>query len=1045
MLSRLIDWSVRHRTVVLLSTLFITLAGLLALWRTPVDALPDLSDVQVVVVTDAPGQAPQVVEDQVTTPLTNALLSVPGSRVVRGFSYFGVSFVYVIFDEGTDTYWARSRVLESLGSAAGALPSGMVPRIGPDASGAGWVYQYVLTSAQHSLAQLRALQDWLMRPQLSRVEGVAEVAPVGGFVQQYQVVVDPLRMRAYGLNPATVADAIRQANIDGGGRAIEVAETEIMVRVKGYLSGREDLERIVLKTRTGTPVLLRDIARIELGPDERRGLAEFNGEGETVSGIVVARHGHNALSVIEGVRQKLAEVQAALPEGVSVQTVYDRSHLIHRAVATLRNTLLEEAAIVALVCAVFLMHLRSSLVVILMLPVGMLVAFIGMRLLNIPSNIMSLGGVAIAVGTMVDAAIVMVENAHRHLERLPPGSDRRERHAAIATACKEVGPALFTSLLIITVSFVPVFALQAQEGRLFAPLAWTKTWIMAGSAVLSVTLVPVLMLIFMRGPMVREQANPVQRALVRVYRPLIERVLKHRVPVVAAAVVLGVLTLWPASRLGSEFMPTLNEGTLFYMPTGQPAMSVTTAAELLQKQDRIIRSFPEVQAVLGKAGRALTATDPAPLEMFETLIELRPEHEWRSGMTLERLVSQLDQALQFPGVSNAWTMPIKARTDMLSTGIRSALGVKVFGKDLGQIEQTARAVEAELRKIPGTSSAYAERVTAGWYLDIEPDRLNMARHGVRMEELRAVLASAVGGEVLTTLIEGRQRFGVSLRYPRALRDEPDKILSNVLVPVASEGAPALVPLGEMARVQIRQGATSIRTENNLLVGYVYVDVQGRDLGSYVRQAKQAVAQHVALPEGAFLAWSGQYEYMERASERLQLVVPLTLMLIVLLLYFHFRNWTQTLIVLLSLPFALLGGVWFMWAAGYPMSVASAVGFVALAGVAAETGIVMLIYLDQAWRARQGVSLQAGPTELQAAIMEGAVGRVRPKMMTVVAVIAGLLPILWSSGTGAEVMRRIAAPMVGGMLSSAVLTLVVIPAVYSLTIGFRLSRTARTNE
>lgn len=1039
MLSRWIEWSVRHRTLVLVGCLLIALAGAVALWRTPIDALPDLSEVQVVVITDAPGQAPQLVEDQITYPLTSALQGVPGAQVVRGFSYFGASFVHVVFQEGTDIYWARSRVLESLTSSSAQLPAGITPRLGPDASGVGWVYQYALTSAQHSLAELRALQDWLLRPQLGRAPGVAEVAPVGGFVQQYQVVVDPLRLRSYGLGLGDVADAIRQSNVDTGGRSLELAETEYMVRARGYLRGREDLETLVLRSRAGTPVLLRDVARVELGPDERRGLAELDGEGEVVSGIVVARHGHNALSVIEGVRQKLAEVQAALPQGVSIRTVYDRSELIHRAIDTLRNTLLEEALIVALVCAIFLMHLRSSLVVILMLPVGVLMAFIGMRWLDIPSNIMSLGGVAIAVGAMVDAAIVMVENAHRHLERLPADHDDRQRRAAIVSACREVGPALFNSLLIITVSFVPVFALQAQEGRLFAPLAWTKTLTMAASALLSVTLVPVLMVLFLRGPLVSEQRNPVQRGLVRLYRPLIDGVLRHRRAVVGLAAVLSLLSLVPAWRLGSEFMPTLDEGTLFYMPTGQPAMSVTTASQLLQKQDRIIRSFPEVQSVLGKAGRALTATDPAPIEMFETLIVLQPRERWRSGMTLERLVAELDRALQFPGVANAWTQPIKARTDMLSTGIRTPLGVKVFGQDLGQIAQLAQAVEATLRQIPGTASAYAERVNGGWYLDIEPDRLQMARYGVRMEALRAVLASAVGGEVLTTLIDGRQRFGVSLRYPRDLRDDPQQIMQQVLVPVAGEGAG--IPLGQLAQVHVREGATSIRTENAMLVGYVYVDVQGRDLGSYVHQAREAVAAQVNLPPGAFLAWSGQYEHMQRASARLLLVVPLTLALIVGLLYANFRRWTPVLIVLVSLPFALVGGLWLMWAMGYPMSVASAVGFVALAGVAAETGIVMLIYLEQAWQARcarlEGRTPDA--TDLQAAIVEGAVGRVRPKMMTVTAIIAGLLPIVWSHGAGADVMRRIATPMLGGMLSSALLTLLVIPALYSLLMQRHLVR------
>lgn len=1043
MLTALIERSARHRVAVLLAAFFISLLGIWSLVKTPVDALPDLSDVQVVVVTDYAGQAPHVVEDQVTYPLTTALLGVPKSKVVRGFSNFGVSFVYVIFDEGTDIYWARSRVLESLKSLGADLPPNVSPRLGPDADGTGWVYQYVVAGLQQGLAELRSLQDWLLRPQLSRAAGVAEVASVGGFVQQYQVVVDPIKLRAYGLSLSRVTAAIRNSNVEVGGRTLELSETEYMVRGRGYLRGKTDLENIVIQSRAGTALTLGEVAQIVLGPDERRGIAEWNGQGEVVSGIAVARFGQNALMVIDNVKQKLAEVRSALPSGVSIQPVYDRSELIERAIHTLSTTLLEEALIVALVCTIFLLHWRSSLVVMVMMPVGVLMAFIGMHWLGINANIMSLGGVAIAMGTVVDAAIVMIENAHKHLEALPEQHDKHARMQAIVRACQEVGPALFFSLMIITVSFLPVFSLEDQEGRLFSPLAWTKTLVMGSCALLSVSLVPVLMLVFIRGKIRPENANPAHRWLVRIYRPMIQRVLNFPRRTVMVAVGVSLAAVWPAMHLGSEFMPTLNEGTLLYMPTGQPAMSVTTAAQLLQVQNKIIKSFPEVESVFGKSGRAQTATDPAPIEMFETVIHLKPESQWRSGVDVDSLVAELDKALQFPGVANSWTMPIKARIDMLSTGIRTPVGIKVFGENLDQIEEAAKAIELEIKQIPGTSSAYAERVTGGWYADIEPDRLKMARYGVLMSDLREIIASALGGEVLTTVIDGRQRIGVAVRYPRDMRDDPQKIMSNVLVQTADDasGRSTLVPLGEMASVHIKKGAPSIRTENTLLVGYVYVDVQGRDIGSYVAQARQAVAEHVHLPPGVFLAWSGQYEYMERAQARLQVVVPVTLLVIALLLYWNFRSWVQTGIVLLSLPFALVGGYWFMWAMGYHMSVASAIGFIALAGVAAETGIVMLIYLDQAWQ-RKLINLGQQPvhmSDIRSAIVDGAVGRVRPKMMTVAAVIAGLMPILWSSGAGSEVMKRIAAPMVGGMLSSAILTLLVIPAVYALVMARKHDR------
>jgi len=1042
MLNRLIEWSARNVFLVLLATLAIVGAGVHAVLKTPLDALPDLSDAQVILYTEYPGQAPQVVEDQVTYPLTTAMLSVPKSKVVRGFSFFGASFVYVIFEDGTDIYWARSRVLEYLTSLAGRLPQGVTPQLGPDATGVGWVYQYVVLAKNKTLAELRTLQDWYLRYQIAKAQGVAEVASIGGFVRQYQVVVDPRKLQAYGVPITQVAKVIRDSNRDVGGRVIEMAESEFMVRGKGYLRGKSDIEQLVVKSERGVPVLLRDVARVEIGPDERRGLTELNGEGEVVSGIVMARYGQNALEVIGNIKGKIAEIASGLPEGVTIETVYDRSELILRAIANLKTTLLEESAIVALVCVVFLLHVRSALVAIVMLPVGVLIAFIAMRTLGINSNIMSLGGIAIAIGAMVDAAIVMIENAHKHLERLKPGESRS---AAMVAACREVGPALFFSLLIITVSFLPVFTLEAQEGRLFSPLAYTKTFAMAGAALLSVTLVPVLMLLFIRGHIVSEAKNPVNRLMIWVYRPLIAWVMRWKLLTVVVALAALAASLYPASRLGSEFMPTLNEGTLFYMPTGLPAMSVTKAAELLQTQDKIIKSVPEVASVFGKAGRAQTATDPAPLEMFETVINLKPESEWRAGMTIDKLIAELDQALQIPGIANSWTMPIKARIDMLSTGIRTPIGIKVFGKDLGEMEKLAKEIEAAVRSVPGTTSAYAERLTGGLYLDIEPDRAQLARYGLAVGELQEVIATALGGETVTTTVEGRERFGVSVRYPRELRSDPQTIASQVLVPVAGEMGkqPGMIPLGQLATVRISKGAPAIRTENALLSAYIYVDIRDRDIGGYVHDAQAAVRDKVKFPPGYYATWSGQFEYMERAKEKLKIVVPVTLGIIFVLLYLNFRRLTETLIVMLSVPFALVGGVWLMWWLGYNLSVAVAVGFIALAGVAAETGVVMLIYLDHALQRikteREAAGQRLERTDLYAAVMEGAVERVRPKMMTVVAIMAGLLPIMWSNGAGSEVMRRIAAPMVGGMISSTILTLVVIPALYALVKEWSLFR------
>ncbi|MCU0506812.1 MAG: CusA/CzcA family heavy metal efflux RND transporter [Anaerolineae bacterium] len=1029
MLARIIEWSVRNVFLVLLATAALVAAGVYAVLRTPLDALPDLSDVQVIVYTEFPGQAPQVVEDQVTYPLTTAMVSVPRSKVVRGFSFFGASFVYIVFEDGTDIYWARSRVLEYLNSVSGRLPRGVAPTLGPDATGVGWVYQYAVLGEQRSLAELRTIQDWYLRYQLSKAQGVAEVASVGGFVKQYQVTVDPLKLRAFGVPASAVTRVIRESNIDVGGRVVELSETEYMVRGKGYLRGVSDLEMLVLKAERGVPVLLRDVARVELGPDERRGLAELNGEGEVVAGIAMARYGQNALDVIHNLREKIAEVSSGLPEGVRIEPVYDRSALIHRAIDNLSRTLLEESLIVALVCIVFLLHARSALVAILMLPVGVLIAFIVMRWLGLNSNIMSLGGIAIAIGAMVDAAIVMIENAHKHLERSPPDKPRTQ---IMIEACREVGPALFFSLLIITVSFLPVFTLEAQEGRLFQPLAFTKTFAMAGAALLSVTLVPVLMLLFVRGRIIPEKRNPINRVLIWAYRPVIAWVLRWKKLTIAAAVVVFSVSIWPATRLGSEFMPALNEGTLLYMPATLPGLSVTKAAEILQTQDRIIRSFPEVASVFGKAGRASTATDPAPLEMFETVINLKPESEWRPGMTMDKLIAELDAALQFPGISNAWTMPIRARIDMLSTGIRTPIGVKVFGRDLAEMERIAQQIESVVKGVPGTTSAYAERITGGYYLDIEPDRAALARYGMAVGDLQEVIATALGGETVTTAVEGRERFSVSVRYPRELRDDPHAIAEQVLV-AAMDGT--RIPLGQVARVRLTKGPPSIRTENALLSAYIYVDIRDRDIGGYVADAQRAVREQVTFPPGYFATWSGQFEYMERAKAKLKVVVPVTLLLIFLLLYLNFRRMEETLIVMLSVPFALVGGVWLMYLLDYNMSVAVAVGFIALAGVAAETGVVMLIYLDHAYdrvcAARASEGKPVTEADLYEAVMEGAVERVRPKMMTVIAIMAGLLPIMWSSGTGSEVMRRIAAPMVGGMISSTVLTLVVIPAIYAL--------------
>ncbi|MBS0588282.1 MAG: efflux RND transporter permease subunit [Proteobacteria bacterium] len=1043
MVGNIIEWSVRNVFLVLLGTFFVVAWGVYAVLKTPIDAIPDLSDAQVIIYTEYPGQAPQVVEDQVTYPLTTAMLSVPKSKVVRGLSNFGVSFVYVIFEDGTDIYWARSRVLEYLSFAANRLPENVRPSLGPDATGVGWVYQYVLVAKNRALDELRAIQDWFLRYQLTATHGVSEVASVGGFVKNYQVTVDPRRLQAYGISLKTISDVITSSNRDVGGRVIELTETEYMVRGKGYLRGISDLENLVVKAHEGMPVLLRHVARVELVPDERRGITELNGEGEVVSGIAVARHGENALNVTHNLEKKIDEIASGLPEGVSIQPVYNRSELIHRAIATLNEVFIEQIIIVALVCVVFLMHVRSALVAIIMLPIGVLIAFIAMFHLGINSNIMSLAGIALAIAEMTDAAIVMVENAHKHLARLAPDESRSE---AVIAACKEVGPPLFFSLLIITVSFLPVFVLEAQEGRMFHPLAYTKTFAMAGAALLSITLVPALILLLLRGRIPREQDNPLGRIMIQIYRPVMSQVLQWKKVIVMTAVVVVAITVYPALKLGTEFMPTLNEGTLLYMPVTLPGISVTKAGEILQTQNKIIKSFPEVASVLGKAGRANTATDPAPLEMTETIINLKSQKEWRPGMTIDKLIAELDQALQMPGVSNAWTMPIKNRNDMLATGIRTPVGIKVFGKDLGEIEKLAKQIEAAVKTVPGTSSAYAERTTGGYYLDVEPDRLELARYGLAVGDLLSVISAALGGEMVTTTVEGRERFGVTVRYPRELRSDPQAIATQVLVPTM--GA-TMIPLGQLARISLVKGPPSIRTENALLSAYIFVDIRDRDIGSYVAAGQKAVREQVQFPPGYYATWSGQFEYMERATEKLKVVVPITLLMVFLLVYLNFNRLTETLIVMLSVPFSVVGGIWLMYWLDYNMSIAAAIGFIGLVGIAAESGMVMLEFLDQALKdvtaKREASGSKVTVEDLYEAVVQGAVYRIRPVMMTIAGSVLGLLPVMFSSGTGSEVIRRISAPMVGGMVSATVLTLIVFPAVYALVKEISIRHSLKTEK
>jgi Cu(I)/Ag(I) efflux system membrane protein CusA/SilA len=1030
MQAKVIEWSVNNRFFVLLATGALVLGGLWALLRTPIDAIPDLSDIQVIVMTEWPGQAPELVEDQVTYPMSAEMLKVPGARWVRGMSQFGLSAVYVVFEEGTDLYWARSRVLEYLTSVRERLPAGARPTLGPDATGVGWVMQYILTdrTGTLNLADLRSLQDWSVKPALTSVPGVAEIATLGGLQRQYQVVVDPSRLLGFGVPVERVVEAVRASNQDVGGRVLEMGGTEFVVRGRGRFAGLEDVRSVpVGVSPDGTPILVRDVARVEFGPEIRRGIADLDGRGEIVTGFVVMRYGENPLDVIEAVKRRMTELESTLPAGVQFVTGYDRSVLIRAAIRTLSEKLLEEALIVAVVTLLFLFHIRSALVAIVTLPIGILMAFLGMRWLGIGANIMSLGGIAIAIGAMIDAAIVMVENLHKHMERNEREATRIDHWSLVVRASKEVGPALFTSLLLITLSFIPVFALEAQEGRLFKPLAWTKTLSMASAALLSITLVPVLMGLFIRGGVRAEKENPLNRWMIAVYRPLIRAVLRFRWTTLAGAALLLLATIWPWSRLGSEFMPPLNEGAIMDMPSFQPSIGTAQARAILQQRDAALAAIPEVASVFGKVGRAETATDMAPMAMLESIAILKPEDEWRDGVTHDSIVAEMNTRVRTPGVANMWSMPIKNRLDMLATGIKTPVGIKIFGPDLAVLDRLGREIETLLPVVPGTSSVFAERTLGGRYLDATVDREAAARHGLTSGAVQAALQAAVGGMPAGEVIEGRERYGVLVRYPRDMRDDPERI-REVLVATPS-GANAA--LGELARIEAVQGASLIKSENAELNNIVYVDVRGRDIGGYVQEARALLDAELELPTGYTLVWSGQFEALERAQARLVYVVPITLGIIFLLLYLQFGTLVEASLIMLSLPFSLVGGVWIMWALGYNMSVATAIGFIALAGVAAETGVIMLIYLDQAHRERRAEGTLRSRGDVDDAVEYGAVERVRPKMMTVTAIIAGLLPILWAHGAGADVMKRIAAPMVGGMVSSTVLTLLVIPAVYSL--------------
>jgi Cu(I)/Ag(I) efflux system membrane protein CusA/SilA len=1037
MIEKIIEGSARNKFIVFLMVVFLSVWGLWALKNTPLDAIPDLSDVQVIVYTPWMGRNPTIIEDQVTYPIVTTMISAPKVKSVRGFSDFGYSYVYIIFEDATDIYWARSRVLEYLNQATSRLPRGVTPTLGPDASGVGWVFQYALIdeSRKYDLAQLRSLQDWYLRYQIGSVEGVAEVASVGGFVRQYQVNLDPNKLAAYRLPVKSVIDAIRMSNNDVGGRSVELSGAEYMVRGRGYIRSIKDIEMVTVGGDRGTPILVRDIASVTLGPDMRRGIAELDGKGEVVGGIVVMRHGENALNLIDRVKQKITEIEPALPPGVKIVSTYDRSDLILRSIATLKEKLIEESLIVSLVIIIFLFHVRSALVAIITLPIAIILSFIAIYYLNLTSNIMSLGGIAIAIGAMVDAAIVMVENAHKRLEQWEEAGRPGDRTQVLIDAAKEVGRPLFFSLLIITISFLPIFTLEAQEGRLFRPLAFTKTFAMFFAAFLSITLAPVLMVLLIRGRIRPEARNPVNRLLIALYAPVVRGVLRFRKTTIALAIIALILTYSAFARLGSEFMPPLNEGMIFYMPTTLPGISVTQASRLLQMQDRMLKTFPEVQWVFGKAGRAETSTDPAPFSMGETIVMLKPESEWRAGLTWEKLVDEMDKKIRLPGVANAWTMPIKNRIDMLSTGIRTPVGIKIFGPDLTKIEEIGRHLEMVLNSVSGTRSVFAERVAGGYYLDFDLKREEIARYGLMIEDIQMIIESAIGGESITTTVEGRERYPVSVRYAREFRDDPEK-LKRVLIPAANG---AQVPLAQLAELRLASGPAMIRDEDAQLAGYVFVDMAGRDIGGYVEEAKRKVAEQVQMPAGYTLAWSGQYEFIQRAKEKLMYVVPLTLLIIFVLLYINLRSAAKCGIVLLAIPFSMIGAIWLVYLLGYNMSVAVWVGIIALAGVDAETGVIMLLYLDQAfdkWR-KEGRMRTVG--DLHEAITEGAVKRIRPKMMTVMAILVGLLPIMWSHGAGADVMKRIAAPMIGGVVSSFLLELLVYPAIYHVWRGRELQR------
>ncbi len=1039
MFERLIDWSIENRFLVALATLFVVAAGVYSLLRAPLDAIPDLSDVQVIVYTEYPGQAPRIVEDQVTYPLTTQLLAAPFAKVVRGYSFFGFSFVYVIFEDGTDLYWARSRVLEYLNYVSGKLPSGVTPTLGPDATGVGWAFMYALKSDRHDLGELRSIQDWFLKYALTSVPGVAEVASVGGFVRQYQITVDPNRLRAYGISISKIRSAVQNSNSDVGGRLLEVAEKEFMIRGLGYIESLDDIRKIALGVDArGTPILLRDVASVGIGPEMRRGLAEWNGEGETVGGIVVVRHGAGTLQVIRDVKAKLAQVKAGLPEGVEIKVAYDRTALIERTVESLGMSLAQQLLIVGLICLVFLFHVRSGLVAIITLPVGILIAFVVMAIQGLNVNIMSLGGIAVAIGTMVDAGIVMVENAHQHLAR---NRGRRPHWEVIAEAAKEVGPSLFFALLVITISFMPVFTLEAQEGRLFKPLAFTKTYAMAAAALLSVTLVPVLVGYWVRGRILPEDRNPISRFLTWTYRPILNSALRFRALVLGLAVLLLAITAVPFARLGSEFMPTLWEGDLLYMPTTLPGISITKAGELLQQTDRIIRTFPEVEQVFGKIGRAETATDPAPLSMIETTIMLKPRSEWRPGMTPDKLTEELNAAIQVPGLTNAWTMPIKTRLDMLSTGIKTPVGIKIAGPDLSVLERLGKEIEAVVRDLPGTVGAYAERVMGGNYLDFKVDRDAIARYGLTVRDVQEVIQTAIGGMNITTTVEGLERYPVNLRYSRELRDDLPA-LRDVLVTAPSG---AHIPLGRLVSMEYVVGPPSIKSEGAKPNAWVYVDIHDVDVGGYVDAARDAVAERIVLPAGYTISWSGQYEYMQRAERRLALVIPATLLLIAAIIYISRKSVAETLLVLLGAPFALTGAIWLLYALDYNLSIAVWVGIIALAGLYAETATVLLLYLNvsvQDYRERGLLNDRAG---LMEAIKDGTVKRVRPILMTIATDVIGLLPIMWSAGAGADVMKRIATPLVGGVVTSGIVVLCLYPVVYYLWKARELPEASRGEE